>query len=251
VHTKLAAMDESAMDNSPVHDEAEFSNDTHTLDVEDVGLNSLLVLDADMLARMADELGRAEDAAALRERGAHLAELVRTGLWDAERGVFANRKWNGAFVRSVAPTSFYPLLAGIATPEQAEASVRGWLLDPGRFWGDWPIAGTPLDDRAALDNVYWRGRIWPPLNFLIYLTLRRHGQERWASELAQRGEMMFRRGWRDRRSYENFNQRSGVGEDSPDADAFYTWGALLPLLAELQASGDDIWELLLGGPGLP
>jgi putative isomerase len=246
VHTKLAAMDESAMDNSPVHDEAEFRNDTHTLDVEDVGLNSLLVLDAEMLARMADELGRTEEASALRERGARLAELVRANLWDAERGVFANRKWSGAFVRSVSPTSFYPLLAGVATDEQAQASVRGWLLDPGRFWTDWPVACTPLDDRASLDNVYWRGRVWPPLNFFVYLALRRLGQDRAASELARRGEVMFRRGWHDRRSFENFNQRSGAGGDSPDADAFYTWGALLPLLALIDERGGNPWDDVIG-----
>ncbi len=246
VHTKLAAMDESAMDNSPVHDGAEFRVDTHTLDVEDVGLNSLLVLDAEMLARMAGELGRTEEATELRERGAHLAELVRANLWDAERGVFANRKWDGGFVGSVSPTSFYPLLAGIATPEQAQASVRGWLLDPGRFWTDWPVACTPLDDRAALDNVYWRGRVWPPLNFLVYLALRRLGQDRAASELARRGEIMFRRGWHDRRSFENFNQRSGVGGDSPDADAFYTWGSLLPLLAVIDERGGNPWDDVIG-----
>ena len=34
------------------------------------------------------------------------------------RKIFANRLWSGAFTRSIAPTSFYPLLCGAATPEQ-------------------------------------------------------------------------------------------------------------------------------------
>ena len=175
VHTKLAAMDESAMDNSPVHDEATFDETTHTLDMEDVGLNSLLVWEADHLARIAGELGLDTEAAELTARGHAVGALVRERLWDGDRGVFANRLWNERFAGSLAPTSFYPMTAGIATPEQAERMVREHLLDPARFGGDWPVAGTPHEDPAAADNVYWRGRVWPPFNYLVYLGLVRYG----------------------------------------------------------------------------
>ena len=98
-----------------------------------------------MLARIARELGRADDAAALTERTDALAARVRERLWDPEREVFAARRWSGAFVESLAPTSFYPLVAGIATPEQAEALVRKHLLDPERFWGPRPLSSTTYD----------------------------------------------------------------------------------------------------------
>ena len=53
--------------------------------------------------------------------------------------------------------------------------------------------------------------------------------------------MLFERGWSDRRSYENLNQQTGEGGDSPDSDPFYTWGALLPLLGLLDdAPGDGV-----------
>jgi putative isomerase len=241
VHTKLAAMNESAMDNSPVHDEAEFRPETHTLDVEDVGLNSLLVLDAQMLARMAEELGEVGEASRLRKEAAGLAELVRDRLWDEERSIFANRLWDGRFTRSVSPTSAYPMLAGIATTEQATVFVREHLLSPRRFWGPWPVAGTPHDDPAADESVYWRGRLWPPFNLLVYLALRRYGFREAATELAERGGTLFRRHWVHRRSYENLDQRTGGGEDSPDADPFYSWGALLPTIALLDARDVDPW----------
>jgi putative isomerase len=233
VHTKLAAMDESANDNSPVHDEATFDESMHTLDMEDVGLNSLLVWEAERLARIARELGR-DDAEELTHRGEALAALIRDRLWDDERGVFANRLWGGPFARSLAPTSFYPMTAGVATPEQAERMVREHLLDPARFGGDWPVAGTPHDDPAAAENVYWRGRAWPPFNYLVFLGLRRYGFAAEAHTLAERSRAMFDRGWGERRSYENWNQRNGEGGDSPDSDPFYTWGALLPLLSLLE-----------------
>jgi Mannosylglycerate hydrolase MGH1-like glycoside hydrolase domain len=246
VHTKLAAMDESSNDNSPVHDEATFDSTTHTLDMEDVGLNSLLVWEAEHLARIARALGGMDaDAAALDDRREALAALVREHLWDDQRGIFANRLWSGSFVRSVAPTSFYPMTAGIATPEQAERMVREHLLDPSRFGGDWPVAGTPHEDPAAADNVYWRGRAWPPFNYLVFLGLRRYGYEAEARALAERSGAMFDLGWRNRRSYENFNQRTGEGGDSSDSDSFYTWGALLPLLGLL--AGKDADEVIGSG----
>jgi putative isomerase len=236
VHTRQAAMDESANDNSPVHDNARFEESTHTLDLEDVGLNSLLVHEGSLLARMLPGSDR------LAGRAAELAEAVRTWLWDPEREVFAGRLWSGEFTRSLSPTSFYPLLAGIATPDQAEAMVQRWLADPRRFGGPYPVAGTPHDDPAALDNVYWRGRVWPCFNYLVYLGLRRYRFDEQAAWLAERGLEMFRRGWAGRRCYENFSQQTGDGGDSVDAEPFYTWGTLLPMIADLEVIGTDPWD---------
>jgi putative isomerase len=236
VHTRQAAMDESANDNSPVHDDARFDLATHTLDLEDVGLNSLLVHEGSLLARMLPDGGRVAG------RAAELAEAVRSRLWDERRGVFAGRLWSGEFTKSLSPTSFYPLLAGIATPAQAEAMVRGWLTDPRRFGGPYPVAGTPHEDPAALDNVYWRGRVWPCFNYLVYLGLRRYRFDDEAAWLAERGLEMFRRGWLQRRCYENFSQQTGDGGDSVDAESFYTWGALLPMIADLEVISTDPWD---------
>lgn len=247
VHTKLAAMDEAAMDNSPVHDEATFDLGTHTLDMEDVGLNSLLVVEGELLARIADELGLPDEAGAVRERSADLAEGVRSRLWDPERNIFANRLWDGRFARSLAPTSFYPMLAGIASREQAETMVREHLTDPRRFWSEYPVAGTPQEDPASLDNVYWRGRVWPCLNFLVYRALRRYRFDEVASELAARSVALFERHWADRRSYENLNQRTGEGGDTPDSEAFYSFGALLPLIGEMELIDVDPWDGLVFG----
>jgi putative isomerase len=81
--------------------------------------------------------------------------------------------------------------------------------------------------------------VWPPFNYLVFLGLRRYGYADEARMLADRSAAMFDEGWRDRRSYENFNQRTGEGGDSPDSDPFYTWGALLPLLGRLAEMDAD------------
>ncbi len=229
VHTRQAAMDESANDNSPVHDDARFDPSTHTLDLEDVGLNSLLVHEGSLLtAQMPPGNDR------LAGRAAELAEAVRTRLWDSGREVFAGRLWNGEFTRSLSPTSFYPLLAGIATPDQAEAMVQRWLTDPRRFGGRtrWPGRRTTIPPRR---QRVLAGAGVALLQLPVYLGLRRYRFDEQAAWLASRGLEMFRRGWAERRCYENFSQQTGDGGDSVDAEPFYTWGSLLPMIADPEA----------------
>jgi putative isomerase len=243
VHTKQGAMDEAAMDNLPLFDDAVFDERAHTLDLEEVGLNSLVVLDGQMLSRIATLLGRRDEAAALTERADALAARVRERLWDPEREVFAARRWSGEFVESLAPTSFYPLVAGIATPEQAEALVRKHLLDPERFWGPRPLPSTAYDDPATPDDVYWRGRIWPPLVFMTWEGLRRAGFAAEAAELAERAWTLFAGEWSERRRCrENYRIDADADPEASDSDGFYTWGALLALMPLLEADDDDFWS---------
>src|SRR6185295_4531673 len=136
--TKLAAKDESSMDNSPTHDEATLRTDVWTLDCADVGLNSLLALDGEMLATMARARGQEAEAERFGSRAESLKARIRERLWDADRRVFANRLWSGKFTASLAPTSFYPLIAGAASEEQARAMLP-LLKDVSKFGGTWRL----------------------------------------------------------------------------------------------------------------
>jgi putative isomerase len=248
--TAFGARNESAMDNSPIHDEARWNPETRTLDCWDVGLNSLLALDAEMLGLIAAELGCDSEARTFATRAVATRSRISEHLWDAERGIFANRLHAGAFVRSLAPTSFYPLLADAATAEQAK-SLFAHLDDPATFGGDPVIPGVSRDDPAFHDNSYWRGRIWPPFNYLVYLGLKRSGAEARASELARRSFTLFRRAWeKDRICPENYNAETGEPLDQPDTERFYSWGALMAKLGV--AAITDItpwngWEVINDG----
>ena len=240
--TALAARDESSMDNSPVHDEAVLVPGSHTLDCEDVGLNSLVALDGEMLALAASELGHESEAQRLATRARALAGRIGDALWDPEREVFANRLWSGRFVASIAPTSFFPLLAGAASPVQARA-LLGWLEHPRRFGGHFALPSVTRDDPAYRDNVYWRGRIWPPLNFLVYQGLRRYGFDAEACAVAGRSYEMFAGPWRtSRHCAENYGAQDGAVTDQPDTDTFYGWGALMPALAVVEVCDVSPWD---------
>jgi putative isomerase len=210
-----------------MHDEASWNEASRTLDSEDVGLNSLCCLDSMSLARMAEVLGENPEP-----HLAHAAELrgkISRELWDSSRGIFANRLWSGRFVASVTPTSFFPLLAGAAEAAQVQALLAK-LDDAQWFGGAPPLPSVARHDPSLRDNVYWRGRIWPILNWLVWNGLKPHDKAR-AARLRSSSWDLFQRSWQDRRlAPENYHPDSGEGLDQPDTDPFYSWTALLPFM---------------------
>jgi hypothetical protein len=48
---------------------------------------------------------------------------------------------------------------------------------------------------------------------------------------------MFEAGWREARfCRENFHRADAAGDDSPDSERFYSWGALIPAMRMLEYS---------------
>jgi putative isomerase len=246
VHTKQAAMDEAFMDNAPIFDRAGFDNHTHTLTMSEPGLNALHSLDAQCLARIAAALGRTDTAQALQEEAHALNARISSRLWDPAREIFAARHWSGEFEPSVSAACFFPLLAGAASEAQAAALIDRWLTNPAKFWGPRVLPASARDDPASADNVYWRGRIWPPHLFLLWEGLRRYQRTELAAELAGRAWTMFEIGWREARiCRENYHRSDSAGDENVDADRFYTWGALIPALRMLE-DGEAQFSVLSG-----
>jgi putative isomerase len=230
------------MDNSPLHDEARWNEASRTLDCEDVGLNCLVCVDAEMLARMAAELGNDEATARYGAIAETLRKKIGTHFWDESRKIFASRLWSGKFVEALAPTSFYPLLAGSASKTQAAALLKH-LDDPESFGGAFGLPSVARSHPGYRDNVYWRGRIWPILNWLVWQGLRRAGEEAKALELATKGWWMFERNWHeDRLCPENYNAETSIGLDQADTDGFYSWSALLPYVMAAEIMDFSPWH---------
>ena len=239
--TAFGARNETGMDNSATHDEAVYDPATRTLSTLDVGLNCALCLDSEMLAAIAGMLGRHAEVTEFSEAAQRHRDLIGTHLWDGERGLFANRQRAGGFVRSVGPTSFYPLLCGAASEEQARRLLDD-LADPSTFGGAFVLPNATRDDPAFADNVYWRGRIWPNVNFLVWHGLRRYGFFAEAGDVAQKGLAMFMAAWLHRRvAAENYNATTGEPLDQPDTDPFYIWAALLPAMGVGEVMDVDPW----------
>ena len=231
-NTAKCAMYESGLDNSPMYDDVPFNHQANTLELADVALNSYYAMDCEGLAWIAEWLGKPEDAARFRREHAEMKERINAQLWDDANGIYANRHWDGRFSSRWSPTSFFPLIAGIAPPERAERMVREHLLNEREFWGRYVIPAIARTDPAYPDNDYWRGRIWGPFNFLVAEGLRRYRMDDVAAELSRRGLEMFLENWRaDGGIYENYNADTGKGADVWNAARLYHWGGLMAYIA--------------------
>jgi alpha,alpha-trehalase len=120
-----------------------------------VGLNSLLYKSERDLEQMSATLGRKEDSEKWRQRAEQRKADIEKYLWDSERGLFFDYNFETK-TRSTYDyvTTFYPLWAGLATPEQARAVVQhigiferpgGLVMSPYKTGGQWdyPYAWAP------------------------------------------------------------------------------------------------------------
>ena len=128
----------------------------------------------------------------------------------------------------LSPTNFYPMLAKVATAEQARTMVEKHLLNSKEFWGEYVIPSTARDDPAFKDQNYWRGRIWGPMNYLVYLGLENYEVPEIRKEFAAKSYALFLKEWKEKgHVHENYNAVAGTGDDVTSSDRFYHWGALL------------------------
>ncbi|MGC2658200.1 MAG: trehalase family glycosidase [Bryobacteraceae bacterium] len=235
--TRQGAILESGLDNSPMYDSATYDPQSRLLEFADVGLMSLYIADCEALAEIAAALGKTADAAELRGRGVRYRAKLST-LWDANTGIFLNKDLRtGQFSSRVSPTNFYPMLARSATPAQARIMLDQHLLNPQEFWGEWVIPSIARDDPAFHDQNYWRGRIWGPMNYLVYLGLCNYDDPDVRRQFAQKSYNLFLKEWSEKRHvHENYNAISGTGDDVHNSDRFYHWGALLGYIQYLEES---------------
>jgi len=235
--TRTGAILESGLDNSPMYDDVTYNVKTHQLEFADVGLMSLYVADCDALAQIASELGKDDEAKELTERSHRYRAKLET-LWDEKTGIFLNKDLRtGESSLRLSPTNFYPLLAKAATAKQAERMINEHLLNSGEFWGRWVIPSIARNDLAFWDQKYWRGRIWGPMNYLVYLGLRNYDDRKVCDEFAQKSFDLFEQEWKaNGHVHENYNAVTGMGDDVDSSDRFYHWGALLALIEYMQES---------------
>ncbi len=227
-----AAMYESGLDNSPMYDDVVYNKKTHTMEYADVGLNSLYAMDCWALAEISRILGKTEQAGSLEKEYSRMREAMQQQLWDEKTGIFLNRHWDGRFHYRLSPTNFYPLISGVATPDQAERMVKEHLLNENEFWGRYVIPSISRNDPAFHDNDYWRGRIWGPMNFLMGEGLKRYSLHDVAYQFAQKSQLLFQKEWEEKNHiHENYNAVTGEGCDVKNADPVYHWGGLLGYLA--------------------
>jgi hypothetical protein len=93
---------------------------------------------------------------------------------------------NGVDIRLRTFAGFAPLFAGSSAPGQRDAQLR--LLDSGDFCGDprlrWPLLPSTSPAEPVFEpHNYWRGPVWPVINWLLWRSLTGLGYSGRADEL--------------------------------------------------------------------
>lgn len=173
LHT--APDDATGMDNSPRFDSGELG--------ACVDFSAFLAQEQECLARIAGELGLPVEAASWRARGEALAATVNERMWDPAVGFYFDLDREGRRIPLKTVAGFVPLLAGVATRQQASRLVDH-LVATDEFWTPVPVATVSKDEPAYGDDM-WRGPVWINYNYMIVRGLERYGYAGPARRLAE------------------------------------------------------------------
>jgi alpha,alpha-trehalase len=139
----------------------------HTQDYAPVCLNSLLYKTEKDLEEIAGMLGEKNGAAQWNKRAEDRKARVSRYLWDAEKGLFFDYDFTtGKRSTYEYVTTFYPLWAGLASPEQARAVEKNLPI----FEQPGGLVMSRTDSGAQWDYPYG----WAPTQLLGIEGLRRY-----------------------------------------------------------------------------
>ncbi len=194
--------------------------------IESPDLAAFLVVQFDVLAGLADELGNVEGDCWRRERDLMRDALVAT-LWNGDHFV-AEGVLNRRTSKTSSLLNLLPILAAEHLPAdivgRLAADVEGFLTE---FGPATQLPGTPEYEADG----YWRGPIWAPSTVLIENGLRSAG----FTELADTVSARFRALCEQSGFAENFDALTGQGL----RDRAYTWTASAYLLLAREAEARE------------
>ncbi len=186
-----------------------------------------LVLQLEVLADIAEAIGRHAEAPLWRQRARQMQGALIEQLWKGDHFVGMLRP-SGKIVECNSLITCMPIVLGQRLP----ADVAKALVERIReFVTPYGLATEKLDSPCYLDGGYWRGPIWAPTTMLVASGLRELGQHALADTLLR----AFCQMCREHGFAENFHPVTGKGLYCPA----YTWtSSVFMIFASELASRD-------------
>ena len=166
--------------------------------VRDVFMSGVMSTACTVLADLADDLGRRDDAAEQRELAGRFAKGVASTI-DPDTGLARDydvraQEW----IATETIAGFTPLLC----LDDEQVRGRQWEILRGERWLGHPtlrfalIPSTSPASDAYRSRTYWRGPVWPVLNWFFGWACRTHGESQvyealCQQSLAQLGDLRF------------------------------------------------------------
>jgi glycogen debranching enzyme len=192
--------------------------------VESLEINGIRAADLEAMAKIALTIGKPAESTTWLEQ----AETVRDGF--RSRMIVDGMPYDLAGldeepILQANAGQFVTLFGGLPTPDQAEQLVC--RLREANFWTSFPIANTPTDSPEYAPEQYWRGNVWPCLNWLIHQGLRRYGYHDLADELASRSFKLLK----ESGFWEYYHPETGQGLGGRS----FSWAAvMLDMIASME-----------------
>jgi mannosylglycerate hydrolase len=184
--------------------------------VESLEINAIRAADMEAMSKIAQILRKPAESARWLSR----AEAVREGFRSkmiVDGLPYDLEGLNEKPILQANAGQLVTLFGGLPTPEQAERLV--FQLQEARFWTTFPITNTPTDSPGYSPEDYWRGNVWPCLNWLIYQGLRRYGYDDLADQLASHSFALLEQSG----FWEYYHPETGQGLGGKD----FSWAAVM------------------------
>ena len=143
-------------------------------------------LNALYISRLASVIGEDADARLYLERYETLKETVNRHYWCEEDHTYYDHHISyPCFSKVLTPVSFWPLMAEVASAEQAAKLVE-MTRQPDKLGGLVPWPSVARDDPDFNPKgCYWRGGVWLPTSYMVTKALEHYGYLDLAAETAE------------------------------------------------------------------
>ncbi len=145
-------------------------------------LNAFLSREYLSMGYLAEKLFKAEDSRLFFEKAESIKNNMNAHLWSKEDDIYYNLdRQTGISIKMPGYSSFIPLWAKIPSPDQANAMINRYLLNPDEMWTDFGIR-TLSKSVAEYNNINmikphsnWQGPIWVVANYMYIWGMMNYG----------------------------------------------------------------------------
>jgi glycogen debranching enzyme len=148
-----------------------------------VDMTSQQAQNAYFIARIAEQIGERQVKEYFDDENKALSKLVTGTMWDAKTGFYYDLKRDGTETGIKTILGFWPMMAHIASAEQA-ASLVEHLQNPKEFWRPNLVPALAADEPGySAEGQYWNGAVWAPTNYMVIKGLQDYGYEDLATKV--------------------------------------------------------------------
>lgn len=186
-------------------------------------------MSADILLKMASELGRSDEVGFILEDKERLYKIVNEKMWSESDGFYYDTRRDGSHSGVKTIGAYWTLLAGMVPDERVERFVSH-LENENEFKRTHRVPALSADDPHYNEKGgYFCGGVWPQTNYMVLMGLSRAGYERLAYEIAvnhvQNVTEVFNK---TGQVYENYAPESANAGD-PAKAGYVGWAGLGPI----------------------